>query len=369
MKIPPSAFRLVAALALAAAFGAAAASPADSLADGDRQCLACHGQPGARKTLADGAAVPLHVDAKAFAGSVHAGAGCGACHGDVELKTHPGASRTYADARAMAVALSQSCRTCHEASFEAHTQGVHGSAKAGASAPLCVTCHGTHDIARASVGPALRDVCLGCHAEARAQHAKWLPNSRLHFDVVSCAACHVPGSGKRLELRFYDAGAREEVAADGKAPAKAVAAIPSDKALDAAQLRQLVRVFDDAREGKVALVGRIEPATGAEGHRLLAKGAAVKDCTTCHRRGSDAFQNVSLSVVGADGQRVRYETQKGVLHEPTSLQSVPGFYAMGGTRIQALDVLLGLALFAGISAPLGHFVMRQWMRRKDRHHD
>ena len=43
-----------------------------------------------------------------------------------------------------------------------------------------------------------------------------------------------------------------------------------------------------------------------------------------------------------------------------------GFYALGGTRIQALDVLLGLAVLGGISAPIGHALMRKLTRRKER---
>jgi hypothetical protein len=78
---------------------------------------------------------------------------------------------------------------------------------------------------------------------------------------------------------------------------------------------------------------------------------------------------VSLSTLAPDGERTRYEAQQDVLHALTSIESVRGFYAMGGTRIQMLDVILGLALVGGISAPLGHFIMRRLMRRKDQHHE
>jgi hypothetical protein len=95
----------------------------------------------------------------------------------------------------------------------------------------------------------------------------------------------------------------------------------------------------------------------------------VRECATCHRKGADPFQNVSLSVVGPGGDRTRYETQADVLHAPTSVESVRGFYAIGGTRIQILDVLLALALLGGISAPLGHLIVRKLMRRKGERHE
>ena len=43
----------------------------------------------------------------------------------------------------------------------------------------------------------------------------------------------------------------------------------------------------------------------------------------------------------------------------------PGFYALGGTRVGALDILLGLAMLGGISAPIGHAVMRKLTRKKE----
>lgn len=342
---------------------------ADPLADKDRQCLACHGERGLEKSFASGTPVSLHVEANAFAKSVHAAIGCAGCHADVDLAKHPGAGgKAYGSPREFAIAMSQACQGCHDESFQAHAQGVHGRSQAQDGFPLCGSCHGTHDIVRASLGTALRDSCLGCHADASVQHGKWLPNSKLHLDVVSCAACHAPGAGKRIELRFYDRVEKQEMVSDGRAILP-VSANGATSPLDERQLRDLVRSVDGGAAGRMLLVGRLEPATAAEGHRLLAKGAALKDCATCHRKGAAAFQNVSLSLVGPDGQRVRYEAQKDVLHGPASLESVRGFYAMGGTRIQMLDIVLALAVAGGISAPLAHLLVRKWLRRKEQRHE
>lgn len=353
---------ILAALALASAVAAQAAGP---LSEADQQCLGCHGQPGLEKVFATGEKVALHVDGADYTKSVHAGFGCAACHADVDIAKHPGNAKSYVKPRDLSLAVAKACRNCHEVSYDAHAKGVHGRSQGrNAAAPLCVTCHGTHDIVRASV--AIRDTCLGCHADAPAAHDKWLPNTRQHFEVVACAACHAPETGRRVELRFYDEAAKREPVTTAK-PAP-----PTDKPLDAAAVRALVRQAD-LGAGRIVLVGRVEPASGGEGHRLFAKDRAVKECATCHRKGADAFQNVSLTTLGPDGERTRYDTQNDVLHALTSIESVRGFYAMGGTRIHMLDIVLGMALVGGISAPLGHFlmrkVMRKIMRRKEHDHE
>jgi len=48
-----------------------------------------------------------------------------------------------------------------------------------------------------------------------------------------------------------------------------------------------------------------------------------------------------------------------------SVDSVGGFYAIGGTRIKVLDVLLVLALLSGVGVPLGHMTLN-WLFRKYR---
>jgi hypothetical protein len=63
---------------------------------------------------------------------------------------------------------------------------------------------------------------------------------------------------------------------------------------------------------------------------------------------------------------VRYETAPEVVNGVSSVDSMRAFYAPGGTRVQALDILLALAVGGGILAPLGHLVMRSLMRRKDK---
>ena len=98
---------------------------------------------------------------------------------------------------------------------------------------------------------------------------------------------------------------------------------------------------------------------GGRGACELAGGAtAISDCSTCHRAGADAFQSVVVSVAGPAGIPMRYGASKDVLSSAFSIQSIGGFYAIGGTRITFLDVLLVLALLGGIGGPIVHMTAR-----------
>jgi len=97
--------------------------------------------------------------------------------------------------------------------------------------------------------------------------------------------------------------------------------------------------------------------TVAQAHQLADKSMALSDCRTCHRGGSEAFQSVTISLVGPDGRRVGYGANADVLNSAISLDSVSGFYAIGGTRMKLLDILLVLAVLGGLSVPIGHLTL------------
>jgi len=90
---------------------------------------------------------------------------------------------------------------------------------------------------------------------------------------------------------------------------------------------------------------------------------AIRDCAKCHQQGADPFQSVTVSIVGPDGRPVRYGAQPEVLNSIISVDSLGGFYAIGGTRIKLLDWLLALAVLGGIGAPLGHMTVRWLFKR------
>ncbi len=364
---------LLAALAMSWPVASHSAAKVQAPAEGDQPCLGCHGQEGLTKNFEKGGTLSLHVKGEQFAKSVHAPLGCAACHADVDLAKHPAESRSFATPRAFSVAAVEACKGCHDESFQANARSVHGHGVAkdgGLQPPLCVDCHSAHEVMRASIGTELRDTCLGCHADAVDAHAKWLPNTRKHFDIVSCAACHAPGAEKRVDLRLYDpVGKREYTGTNGHLKQLNARTVDGKdgKPLDPGAMHDLLEKINGkglAREN-VTLVGRLEASVGADAHALLPGKQAVKDCGTCHRKGAPAFQNVTFSVIDEDGKRVRYEARSDVLHAPQSVESVREFYAMGGTRIGILDVLLALALLGGISAPLGHLIVRRFLRKKE----
>ncbi|OGA70901.1 MAG: hypothetical protein A3G81_25710 [Betaproteobacteria bacterium RIFCSPLOWO2_12_FULL_65_14] len=339
---------LLAVLLLAAAASAGAADASAALPDEAKACLACHGTESAPK-----------VDASAFAKSVHNPLGCTGCHAGVDPAKHPGAAKPER----------VSCAGCHADSTKHYQASVHAAQreKGNEGAPACATCHTPHEVSAAAVGEGLKDACLGCHAAAVETHQKWLPNTARHLEVVSCAACHAPSVQRKVDLRLHDGIAKKRVSEE-LVPGfgDQVKKLDKDgKGLDPSQLRTLLAHVE--QEGKViqpVLIGRIEIRNGAESHQLAGKASAVKDCQRCHRAGAEPFQSVTLSVLGTDGKTLRYDAQKEVLSSPTSVESVRGFYAIGGTRIGLLDVLLALALLAGISAPLAHLALRKLLRKK-----
>ena len=66
---------------------------------------------------------------------------------------------------------------------------------------------------------------------------------------------------------------------------------------------------------------------------------------------------MTISLVQAQGQRLRYGANADVLSSPISLESVGGFYAIGGTRIKLLDILVILAIVGGLGVAIGHLTL------------
>ncbi|MBI3371877.1 MAG: cytochrome c3 family protein [Betaproteobacteria bacterium] len=408
---------------VAAPSARAADSPANTLSDGDKKCLTCHASEGMTKNLGNGETLALRVHGEAFAKSVHAPLGCAICHAEINLDKHPGAQRKIETRRGYAVAMIEVCRTCHEDKFklyegsvhasllragipvapvctdchsphsiapkaagqpmkavacrkchetifEAYAGSVHGLARgksAESPAPLCAGCHRAHDVGAPSVGDRLRNTCIACHGGTIESHQSWLPNAERHLEVVSCPACHSPGAQRKVDLRLYDGVSRERMVEKKGVPQFEDRARSADKegdGLDAIALRSLLKQFNvEGAERTTTLRGRLEVRTGVEAHQLSDKSRAVSNCDSCHREGADPFQSVTVSIVGADGRPLRHDAQKEVLNSAVSVESMRGFYAIGGTRIKLLDVLLVLALLSGILVPVGHMTVKWLFRR------
>jgi hypothetical protein len=380
-------------------------------------CLTCHGQALSVRLDSSGS-FALSVDEAVLRNSVHPDHDCADCHTEFSKETHETA--TFESARDHAIALARVCRECHEGKFEqyegsihaalikdgnlaapvctdchgahsvrpkavyetvsgvpckkchanifdAYLGSMHGQARSVAGhfeAPICADCHRAHEVGPVAAGNQLRDACLGCHPGAMESHQEWLPNTALHLEAVSCPSCHAPMAQRRVELRLFDSKAQMPFSEPGDSQEfenQIRSADVQGDGLDAFELWNLIR--DINREGntpEMTLQGRMGVRTGADAHRLSDKTGAVRDCSSCHQEGADAFQSVTVSIVGRDGRPVRYDADKDVLNSVMSVDSVSGFYAIGGTRIKLLDVLLVLAFLGGISVPVGHLTLK-WL--------
>jgi hypothetical protein len=398
-------------LPLGAIAPAFAADEAPSAAD--QRCLGCHGGGDREKTLADGDILRLQVPAETFAKSVHGLNGCASCHTDIIPSVHPVNKKDIKTARSYSVAATEVCRGCHADKFTQWEGSIHGTLvrngnpaapictdchsphavmkgaaakideipcqkchkdiftayqgsvhakslheSADSYAPICTGCHSAHDIKPISFGAGPTAACLGCHVDVLEAHAKWLPNAALHFEVVSCPACHVPTAQRKVDLMLIDGDDNARGTQELGVPLFDASNRSDGKGIDAMTLWRLLQTFNrEGLSGKTVVRGRLKVSTGPQAHQIAPKSQAVRSCTTCHRDGSAAFQSVTISLVGPDGRRVGYGANADVLSSPVSIDTVRGFYAIGGTRIKILDILLIMALLGGLAVPVGHLTI------------
>ncbi len=392
---------------------------------GDEQCLSCHQTAGLEKPLPDGETLSLHISSEKFAKSVHSMFGCAGCHSDIDPAKHPGDAPPIASRRSFSVERSKvcanchtdqagqwnkgvhaalvragnpiapvcsschsphtmikgaaqafdtvPCKTCHSGIFTAYSTSVHGMLRGSGvtQAPLCFSCHGAHDVKVPTAGVGMKGVCLGCHTDAVAKHQTWLPNTQLHFEVVSCVACHSPEAQRKVDLVLYNSTTKKDAARPLGVPefeSPTGTASTGQTGLEPATLFTLLRTLNrPGAANKTSIKGRLDVRTGEEAHQLAPASDAIKDCNTCHKAGADAFQSVTISVAGPGGIPVHYGVNKDVLNSVFSINSIGGFYAIGGTRITFLDVLFVLALLGGFGLPALHLVAK-WLSRRSAEH-
>ncbi len=393
----------------------------DGLSAEDRNCLKCHSFERLSKNFADGDTLSLHVAGEDFAKSVHHWIGCSGCHRDIDLDVHSreGNRKQYATKREYSIILSNvclechedkflqykgsihaslieagnlaapvctdchgshtvgpkatyetlsgvPCKQCHENVFNTYLESTHGQVRSQVGhiqAPICADCHRAHNVETASIGDRLKDACIGCHEGAKRAHKEWLPNAGLHLQAVSCAACHAPAARRKVDLMLYDGETQRPLFEKEVLPH--ISTLRSSDAagghsLNPVELWKLVRAINqEGVAAEVVLRGRMAVATGVDAHQLMRKDKAIRDCNSCHTDGAEPFQSVTVSMIQEDGRRARYDADKEVLSSTVSINSVGGFYALGGTRIKLLDVLLILVVLGGASLPILHMTMRR----------
>jgi len=357
---------IAAMLALVCATHVIPAAAAGDLSDSDKACLGCHAMEGLTKDLGEGKTLSLHVPGEAFAKSVHQPLGCAACHANITPDKHPQITKKIRSAREYSINMVESCRGCHADAFKQHGVSVHAARlKAGNEwAPVCTDCHSAHAV----LPKTAYDTCVACHSTAISGHQKWLPNAGLHLEVVSCAACHAPAAKRMVDLRLYDGATKKWVAEKDGAPEFEKLARAADRDGDGLSplelLNLMARINGDETLPPKTLRGRIELRTGGEAHQLSDKTQAIKECASCHQRGAEPFQNVTVSIMSADGKPVRYAAHKEVLSSVLTVETLRHFYAVGGTRNVVLDILFVLAVLGGLAVPIGHQTMKRIVQRQ-----
>jgi len=388
------------------------------LSEETQACLDCHDKESKQKKLDNGEQLSLHVSAKAFTASMHKETDCEDCHSDIDEKTHGKVAIDITSRRDYALGMQDSCLTCHkkkvteygdsvhaamikegnqkaplcsdchqphtvlsskivepiaatpcarchEDIFKAYAQDVHGIARVakGSSAPICADCHQTHNVKAASMGTGVKDSCISCHKDSVKQHQDWLPNTERHFSAISCPACHAPNAQRRVNLRLYDSATKLQVSEKSGVPQfdkRTNAADANNQGLNERALWSLLKEFSQSGDdSKTVLQGRLEVSSGVEAHQLSDKSKAIKDCDTCHKKGAEPFQSVTLTIAGPDGRPLRHGVQNDVLNSLMSIDSVRGFYVIGSTRIKLLDVLLVLVVLGALTVPIAHMSVKR----------
>ncbi len=364
--------------ALTRAFAAepAPAAAGKALSAADQNCLGCHGFAGMEKKLANGDTLKLHVPADLFAKSVHSPNTCASCHADIDPAAHPPSKKDIKSARSYSIAATEACKGCHDdkfkqwetsvhaalvrqgnpgapictdchnphavikgaaakiddvpckschtAIFSAYSGSVHAISRrnsADSYAPICSGCHSAHDVKPTSLGAGPTAACIGCHAGVLEAHQKWLPNAALHFEVVSCPVCHAPGAQRKVDLMLIDSHANPRGTEQIGVPLFEASTRSDGKGINAQTLWNLLQTLNRGDvAGKTILRGRLTVSTGPQAHQLADKSKALSDCKTCHREGSEAFQSVTISLIGPDGRRVGYGANADVLNSAISLE-------------------------------------------------
>jgi len=260
------------------------------------------------------------------------------------------------------------CRKCHEDIFNIYATSVHGIAKAKGEhqAPLCASCHFAHEIKFTAMTDKIKAACLGCHKGAEDAHKKWLPNSELHLRVVACAACHAPASGKGIYLQLVDEKTGRPFTLEQILPLLGTSSEEFSRrlnahgqGLDPYELSFILKQLNAKGTGaNVTYLGRMDVNKYSEAHQLSLKKNAIRECESCHRKGSKFFKQVTLAVVKTEGGIERYPAAPDVLTSFMSTLSSRQFYVLGGTRVGLLDWAGLLVVCCALLFPIAHVTIR-----------
>lgn len=181
----------VARIALTGALGLLALAPRVATALDNADCFTCHDDKTLARKDSAGKNVPLYVDPKSYAASIHRSNACTSCHADIKEAPHPDTFR----------AQPPSCTPCHDRAEASYKGSVHGKVRqaGNTNAARCSDCHGSHGIVPlASPASPLNHENLGatcgkCHSQVfqdlqGSVHGKAMVAGMR--EAPSCTDCH-----------------------------------------------------------------------------------------------------------------------------------------------------------------------------------
>ena len=332
-------------------------------------CLECHSDDTLTKEGPNGEEISLYVDEARFDASVHGknDVSCVDCHSDIEELNededvpHP-VPLKHVD-----------CSQCHDEEQEAYGESIHADAadEDDPSSPTCAGCHGNHYIQSTqnlTVAEREQAFCKRCH-DPEESH-QWLPNKEIHFEVVECSVCHVPGHGNTVQLMLYNAYTGKYVSPKD---AHVALGVPYDQFLkdmdengngkiDMDEFHAMVKVLKE--KGLTATFkGEVAADVDPEVHKV--SGDAVKDCKACHSPNSEILGNVSLQLPTKKGDIPSYPADKAVLNSFYANH----FYVINNSKNLILDIIGLLIVLGGVAFAGGHGTVRLLtapLRRKRR---
>jgi hypothetical protein len=332
------------------------ASPLGAAAMESGDCLGCHGE-------IEMVGAKFLVDQLAFDHTAHGELGCPTCHESV-TEEHPDDGLTPSKAV---------CQDCHQEVGEEYARTGHA---ANAS---CGDCHNPHAV-RATTevsGFDMNRQCAACHgpAELAASHGTWLPQARLHLDMLPCVSCHTGSENYVVTLYLVRRpGGLEPNAPISTAPFELAGYAELKNLAGDKDIQSLVDTDGDG----VVTIGELKNFNTSRQFRALRLRGMLTpeavthslqtlenrwDCTFCHASGPGAMQTSFLALPREDGAYRRLPVEKGAILD--ALNGTPDFYMMGATRNETLD-LIGLAILAGgLIMPVGHGTLR-FLTRKNR---
>jgi len=275
------------------------------------KCMGCHQNENLTTTLGNGEVLNLHVDASAFANSVHGGKlTCSDCHAGYTEFPHPQLRAT--SKRSFVLAYYEVCKRCHFANYTKTLDSVHYTVLSSGSqnAPVCTDCHGAHNVTLQNISRAqISHSCGTCHEDVYAQYAKSVHGAALldgnNEDVPVCTTCHgvhniQSASSSQFHLMSTDLCAKchsdaEKMAKYGLSPEVVQTYLDDFHGKTVSFVRKQESVVWTGKPVCTDCHGVHDIASSKDPGSLTIKSNLLATCRKCHPDATDNFPDAWLS--------------------------------------------------------------------------